>query len=56
MYIFSGRSIGIVVRVFSNGPGDMGSIPDRVIAKSRTCLIVSIKYESEVIGGTQRNL
>ena len=25
---------GLVVRVFANGPGDQGSIPDRVIAKT----------------------
>ena len=27
--------IGIMVRVFANGPGDLGSIPDRVIPDSK---------------------
>ena len=27
------RSIGLMSRVFANGPGDRGSIPDRVIPK-----------------------
>ena len=26
--------IGVIVRVFSNGPGDLGSIPGRVIPKT----------------------
>ena len=26
--------IGLVVRVFANGPGDLGSIPGRVIPKT----------------------
>ena len=26
--------IGIMVRVFANGPGDLGSVPDRVIPKT----------------------
>ena len=28
------RDIGPAVRVFANGPGDMGSIPGRVIPKT----------------------
>ena len=28
--------IGMMVRVFANGPGDLGSIPDRVILKTQT--------------------
>ena len=28
------RAIGIMVRVFPNGPGDQGSIPGRVIPKT----------------------
>ena len=27
-------SIGMIVRVFANGPGDLGSIPGRVIPKT----------------------
>ena len=32
-YIYN-RLIGLVGRVFANGPGDLGSIPDRVIPKT----------------------
>ena len=28
------RLFGLVGRMFANGPGDLGSIPDRVIAKT----------------------
>ena len=31
---FSYRDIGPAVRVFANGPGDLGSIPGRVIPKT----------------------
>ena len=27
--------IGIIIRVFANGPGDLGSIPGRVIPKTQ---------------------
>ena len=36
--------IGLVVRVFANGPGDLGSIPGRVIPKTQKmppCLTLS---------------
>ena len=29
--------------IFANGPGDQGSIPDRVIPKTKKCLTLSIK-------------
>ena len=32
--MFSNRLIGLVGRVFANGPGDRGSIPGRVIPKT----------------------
>ena len=32
-------SIGIMVRVFANGPGDLGSIPDRVIPKTQKVVL-----------------
>ena len=32
--IISNRLIGLVGRVFTNGPGDWGSIPGRVIPKT----------------------
>ena len=34
LYIYISRFIGLVGRVFGNGPGDMGSIPGRVIPKT----------------------
>ena len=49
--------IGIVDRVFANGPGDWDSIPDWVIPKTKKwylmppCLILSIRrYKSTVSG------
>ena len=34
IYIYINRDIGPAVRVFANGPGDLGSIPGRVIPKT----------------------
>ena len=34
VYLYINRPIGRVGRVFTNGPGDLGSIPDRVIPKT----------------------
>ena len=34
LYAFIYRDIGPAVRVFANGPGDLGSIPGRVIPKT----------------------
>ena len=34
MWILYNRLIGLVGRVFANGPGDRGSIPGRVIPKT----------------------
>ena len=31
--------IGMVVRVFANGPGDLGSIPGRVIPKTQKMVL-----------------
>ena len=33
-YCDNARVIGLVGRVFANGPGDLGSIPSRVIPKT----------------------
>ena len=42
--------IGIIVRVFASGPGNLGSIPGRIILKEMVlCLTLSIKrYVSRV--------
>ena len=49
------EDFGLAVRVFANGPGDLGSIPDRVIPKTQKwylmhpCLKLSIiRYGSRV--------
>ena len=47
------RFIGLVGRVFVNGPGDLGSIPGRVIPKTLkmvldTPLLNNIRYVSRV--------
>ena len=34
--------IGIMVRVFANGPGDLGSIPGRVIPKTQKMVLDAI--------------
>ena len=34
LFVYLELDIGIMVRVFVNGPGDLGSIPGRVITKS----------------------
>ena len=31
--------IGIMVRVFTSGPGDLGSIPDRIIPKTQKIVL-----------------
>ncbi len=37
--------IGLAVRVFANSPGDLGSIPDRVIPKTQKMVLdVSLLY------------
>ena len=54
-YFIVNRAIGIMNKVFANGPGDLGSIPSRVILKTQKwylilpCLILSIiRYGSRV--------
>ena len=34
-----GPDIGLAVRVFANGPGDLGSIPGRVIPKTQKMVL-----------------
>ena len=38
-YSLTRRDIGLGVRVFSNGPGDLGSIPGRVIPKTQKMVL-----------------
>ena len=37
--IDKGPDIGIMVRVFANGPGELGSIPGRVIPKTQKMVL-----------------
>ena len=39
IYIYIDMDIGLGVRVFANGPGDLGSIPGRVIPKTQKMVL-----------------
>ena len=39
IFIYIGPDIGLAVRVFANGPGDLGSIPGRVIPKTQKMVL-----------------
>ena len=39
LYIYSTLDFGLTVRVFTNGPGDLGSIPGRVIPKTQKMVL-----------------
>ena len=39
IYIYISPDIGLAVRVFANGPGDLGSIPGRVIPKTQKMVL-----------------
>ena len=60
-YIYSNRLIGLVVRVFANGPGDLGSIPGRIIPKSLkmvldTPLLNTQQYKVRIKGKVENSL
>ena len=40
-------NIGIMVRVFANGPGDLGSIPGRVIPKTQEMVFDAILINTQ---------
>ena len=51
---------GLVGRVFANGPGDLGSIPGRVIPKTLkmvldTCLLNTQRYKECVKGKVEQS-
>ena len=53
--IFGARLIGLVVRVFANGPGDLGSIPGHIIPKTLkmvfdTSLLNTLQYKVHIKG------
>ena len=39
---------GMIVRVFTNGPGDLGSIPGWLIPKTQKMVLSNIRYDSRV--------
>ena len=41
------KSISLTSRVFANGPGDMGSIPGRVIPKTQKMVLDSILLSTQ---------
>ena len=38
-YVYMSASVGLAVRVFANGHGDLGSIPGRVIPKTQKMVL-----------------
>ena len=56
----SGRLIGLVGRVFANGPGDLGSIPGHVITKTLkmvldTSLLNTHHYKVRIEGKVEQS-
>ena len=48
--------IGLVARVFANGPGDLGSIPGRVIPKTfKMVLDTSLQYKVGIEGKVEQS-
>ena len=52
--------IGLVGRIFANGPGDLGSIPGRVIPKTlkmvlNTSLLNTQQYKVRIIGKVEQS-
>ena len=45
--IKSYRVIGLMRRVFANGPGDQGSIPDRVIPKTQNMVLDAVLLSTQ---------
>ena len=60
LYLYIYRLIGLVGRVFANGPGDLGSIPDRVIPKTLkmvldTSLLNTQRYKVRIEGKVEQS-
>ena len=58
--LWSNRLIGLVGRVFANGPGDLGSIPVRVIPKTLkivldTFLLNTQQYKVRIKGKVEQS-
>ena len=46
-YLYVYPDIGIMVRVFANGPEDLGSIPGRVIPKTQKMVLYAILLNTQ---------
>ena len=60
MYIVYNQLIGLVGRVFANGPGDLGSVPGRVIPKTSkivldTSLLNTQHYKVPIKGKVEQS-
>ena len=60
MLYYSNQLIGLVGRVFANGPGDLGSIPGRVIPKTLkmvldTSLLNTQQYKVRIKGKVEQS-
>ena len=59
--VYFNRLIGLVGRVFTNGPGDLGSIPSHVIPKTLkmvcdTSLFNTLQYKVRIEGKVEQSL
>ena len=54
-YMYSNQTIGLMSRMFANGPGKRGSVPGRVILKTQKMLLdaalLNTQYYKEQIKG-----
>ena len=48
-YIYAYRSIGILIRVFGNGPGDQGSSLDGIIYQSNQKMVLNASLLNTVL-------
>ena len=60
IYIYINRLTGLVGRVFANGPGDLGSVPSRVIPKTLkmvldTSLLNTQQYKVRIEGNVKQS-
>ena len=52
VYVYIYRAIGLMSKVFTNGPGDWSSIPGRVIPKIKRMLLDAAQHYNVRIKGT----
>ena len=59
-YVYLYRVIGLISKVFANGPGDRGPIPDRVIPKTQkivadAALLNTQQYKVRIKGKVEQS-